>query len=387
MSNENIIHFGMLGTFSLKGGGEEKPIDLTTGKKALSLLQYLIVNHNRNISKDELLEKFYGDDNSNAPYGALRTMLVKVRGLLDEILPGKKNLIQTFSGYYQWDKNYQIVLDIEQFEALCMKARKSQDDESLDLMLQAIDLYKGDFLEANDSDWVFVLRQYYRTLFLDICKVALPLLYKKESWVDILNIAGRAYGIDFTVEDFTAYPMQALIALGQPAQAIKIYEVFEEQLQREFDVEPSDRVRKLYKLASDLRKKDVNLNDIFKLVSTDGEEQMAFLCTFEVFHNIVKLERRHMARSGQPSSLVVVGLDSQSIPNTDTRRLEQVLLKGLRTGDAVARLEIGSYILMLTGANEENANKVMERLEKNFHSKYPNSKVEISYQIEALREE
>lgn len=66
MSNENIIHFGMLGTFSLKGE-EEKPIDLTTGKKALSLLQYLIVNHNRNISKDELLEKFYGDDNSNAP--------------------------------------------------------------------------------------------------------------------------------------------------------------------------------------------------------------------------------------------------------------------------------------------------------------------------------
>lgn len=386
MSNENLIQFGMLGSFSLRGE-QEKTIDLKTGKKAISLLQYLIVHHDRSISKDELIEKFYGDDNSNAPYGALRTMLFKVRGLLSEMFPGQENLLQTFSGYYQWNKDYKILLDTEEFEELCLKARQFQNEESLPLLIQAIELYKGDFLEANESDWVLVLRQYYRALFLDICKAALPLLYKNEAWVEILNIGGRAYGIDFTVEDFTAYPMQALIALGQPEQAIKIYEVYSEQLQREFEVEPSERVKKLYKLASDLRKKDVGVDDIFKLVSTDAEEQTAFLCTFEVFHNIVKLERRHMLRSGQPSSLALVSVNGQSTLSTDNRRLEQVLLKGLRVGDAIARLEIGSYILMLTGANEENAYKVMERLKNTFYAKYPNSKIQINYKIEILRAE
>lgn len=365
-------------------GGGETPVDLKAGKKVLSLLQYLIANHERSVSKEELIEKFYGDDNSNAPYGALRTMLFKVRNILDEVFPGKENLLQTVSGYYRWNKDYQIILDVERFEELYLKVKNSQGEDILPILLEAIEVYKGDFLESNDSDWVLVLRQYYRALFLDICKATLPLLQKNEEWVEILNIGGRAYGIDFTVEEFVTYPMQALISLGQPEQAIKIYEVFKEQLFREFEVEPSEKVKKLYKLASDLRKKNLDVKDIFELVSTDGEEQMAFLCTFEVFHNIVKLERRHMIRSGQTSSLVVVSIDGQNIPSTDTRRLEQVLLKGLRVGDAIARLEIGSYILMLTGANEENAYKVMERLVNSYHTKYSNSNVMLKYTIETL---
>lgn len=383
MHEKNSIHFEMLGSFSYGDNG----MTLKTGKKALSFLQYLIVNHDRSISSDELIDQFWTENNSSSPSNALRNMLFKVRNLLEDMFPDKKDLLQTFPGYYAWNKNVNIKLDTEQFEAACLKARRTSGEEQLSLLLYAISLYKGDFLVSNDNEWVLVLRQYYRTLYLDVCKATLPLLHKKEEWMELLNICRQAYRIDFAMEEFTAYQMRALIAMGQPEQAIETYEAFREKMLQEFEIIPSEQVEQLYTLASDLRKKDVDMSDIFKLVCSNDEEQSAFFCSFEVFQKIVTLEKRHLARSGEPSALVIISLAGHSITATDTRRLERILLNGLRVSDPVARLEAGSYILMLTGASIENARMVMGRIDYNFHSTYRYSKAKINYQIELLKNE
>lgn len=381
MNEDNIIYFRLLGSFSYGNTG----VALKAGKKALSFLQYLIVNHDRSISSDELIDRFWSENNSNSPSGALRHMLFKVRNLLEDMFPGKKDLLQTFPGYYAWNKEISFKLDTEQFETACLKARRTQGEEQLPLLLHAVALYKGDFLASNDSEWALVLRQYYRTLYLDVCKAALPLLYKKEEWMELLSICSQAYNVDFTIEEFIIYQMRALIALGQPEQAIEAYEAFREKMFQEFELIPSGQLEQLYTLAAGLRKKDVGISDIFKLVCGNNEKQSAFFCTFEVFQNIVMLEKRHQARSGQPSALVIVSLGSRTALTTDIRRLERVLLDGLRAGDPVARLEAGSYILMLTGASIENANMIMSRIDCSFHSTYRCSKAKISYKIEPLK--
>lgn len=382
MEGENVIHFELLGSFSYGNTGTS----LKAGKKALSFLQYLIVNHDRNISSDELLDRFWMDSNSSSPSNAFRHMLFKVRNLLEEMFPGKRDLLQTYSGYYAWNPEVCIKLDTEQFETVCLKAKRTPgEEEQLKLFLEAISLYKGDFLASNDSEWALVLRQYYRTLYLDVCKSALPILYEKKQWMEILSICGQAYQIDFAMEDFTAYQMRAMLALGQPEQAIEKYEAFRERMLQEFEVIPSRQIEQLYTLATDLYKREVNVSDIFKLVCEDEEEQRAFFCTFEVFQKIVVLEKRHLARSGEMSALVIVRLGEKATPATDARRLERILLDGLRAGDPVARLEADSYILLLTGASLENARMVMGRIDYNFHSKYRYSKAKLCYQIEPLR--
>ena len=91
-----------------------------------------------------------------------------------------------------------------------------------------------------------------------------------------------------------------------------------------------------------------------------------------------------MAGSGQGSTLCLVSLVQKSTPTTDARRLERVLLEGLRAGDPVARLDAGSYILMLTGASEGNARMVMERIERTFHKVYSHSRACISFRVAPL---
>ena len=52
------------------------------GKKALSFLQYLIVNHGRNISSEELMEQFWPEADSSNPANSLKNMMFKTRSLL-----------------------------------------------------------------------------------------------------------------------------------------------------------------------------------------------------------------------------------------------------------------------------------------------------------------
>lgn len=202
--------------------------------------------------------------------------------------------------------------------------------------------------------------------------------------MEIVSICEQAYQTDFTVEDFTVYRMQALIALGQPEQAIEKYQIFRDKMLRELEMPPTERVEQLYILAAGLGKEDVGVQEILDLVCEEEPDQRAFFCTFEIFQSIVALERRHCARSQQPSSLVIVSLDQEGAPAADARRLERVLLDSLRAGDPVARLGAGSYILMLTGASLENARLVMNRIDYTFCRTYRRSKASLSYRLAAL---
>lgn len=398
MSEKKSLYFELLGSFSYgnlkraeknESGHEEKSEQigendstLKAGRKTLSFLQYLIVYHERNLSSEELIEEFWPEQ-SNDPGNALRRMLFKVRNILKAMFPEYDNLLLTLSGGYAWSPDICLKLDIKQFEEVCMEAGKRSGEERLKFLLLAVSLYKGDFLPSNDNEWAIGLRQYYRALYLDACKEALPLLGKKENWLEILSICERACKIDFAEEDFTAYAMQALIAMGQREQAIEKYEAFRVKMFQEFGISPSGQVEQLYILATGLIKKEMG----FKLLHKESEERTAFFCTFETFQSIVTLERRHLARSKGQSSLVIVSLDGGEVSTTDVRRLERVLLEGLRAGDPIARLEVGSYVLMLTGADEESAWSVMGRLDRMFHKTYWRSKAHITYHVSMLSAE
>lgn len=388
MIEEIILQFDLLGAFICKeiekGQTKNRVIPEKTGKKALSFLQYLIVNHARNISSEELIEQFWSEKGSSDPANALKNMLFKTRNLLKNMYPEQKNLILTLQGCYAWNPEVQVRLDTEEFEQACLKARKQTGKDYLDTLLRAVNLYRGDFLSGNDSDWAVSLRRYYQTLYLDVCKMVLPLLQEQERWTEMIGICEQASGVDFGSDTFIVYQMQALISMGHPERAIEAYQVFREMLWEEFEIEPAEQVEQIHTLADSMCQNNISGLDILKLVAEGEAENHAFFCTFGVFQSIVALERRHLARYGFCSSLVIVSLGNKVTPSTDARRLERILLEGLRTGDPVARLDAGSYILMLTGASEENAQAVMERIDRMFHKAYSHSQACISFRITAL---
>lgn len=384
---EKVIYFELLGSFSYGEGRRQTRSVPKAGKKTLSFLQYLIVNHERSISVDELIEMFWTEDRSSAPANALRNMLFKVRNLLKKMFPEQTDLLLTFPGCYTWNPAVRLEADTEQFEFICLEARKKSGEECYRLLMQAIVLYKGEFLGANDSEWALVLRQYYRTLYVDACRLVLPLLCEKKQWLDVISICDQGYKSDFTLEDFTACQMQALVELGQPEQAVEKYEAFRGRMQQEFGIAPTERIEQIYILAVGLCKRDIGVQEIFKLMQEDKSDGRAFFCTFEMFQSIAALEKRHLARSGKNSSLAIIRLGAGAVLSSDSRRLERVLLEGLRAGDPVARLEAGSYMLLLTGTGIDDALLVMSRIDSTFHKTYRHSRARLLYHVVALNPE
>lgn len=388
VEEKKILRFDLLGAFVCREEGdgqmENSVVPDKAGKKMLSFLQYLIVNHARNISSEELIEQFWPESDSSNPANALKNMLFKTRNLLKTMFPGHKSLFLTLQGCYAWDPSVEIRLDSEEFERACLDARKESGKGYLDTLLRALELYRGDFLSGNDSDWAVSMRWYYQTLYLDVCKMVLPLLQEQERWTEMISICEQASGVDFSTDTFIVYQMQALISMGHPERAVETYHAFREMLWEEFEIEPAEQVEQIHVLADSMCQNNMDTLDILKLVAEGESSNQAFFCTFSVFQSIVALERRHLMRSGQSSALVVVSLGNKVTPTTDARRLERVLLEGLRTGDPVARLDASSYILMLSGASEENARMVMERIDRMFRRAYSHSRACISYRITLL---
>ncbi len=384
MEETMTIHFELLGTFSSREARAAEKKNAASGKKAISFLQYLIVNHARNISAEELIEQFWRGQ-SRDPANSLKNMIFKCRSLLKAMFPDQKDLIVTLPGCYAWNPEVKLELDSEQFEQACLNVRKQNGEAYLEILLNAVALYKGDFLAGNDSDWALSLRRYYQTLYLDICRMALPLLQKQERWTEMINICEQAGGVDCSADTFIVYQMQALISMGHPERAIQVYQSFRELLWQEFEIEPSEQVEQSHTLAESMCQNNGNDRDILKLVAETELETRAFFCTFSVFQSIVALEKRHLTRSGLESSVAIVRLDNKVTPSTDARRLERILMECLRTGDPMARLDAGSYILMLTGANVENAWIVMDRIDRTFHKVYSHSKACISFRVSPLK--
>ena len=207
------------------------------------------------------------------------------------------------------------------------------------------------------------------------------MLSAEDRWIDIIHVCEQAYAKDSMVEEFTSYMMTGLIAIGQAEQAIAQYEAYRAYIWTELNLVPSEQVELLHTAAVDAIHAD-DATDIVRMLTEVETENTAFLCSFSAFRNITVLEARHMMRNKEESTLLVVKAESargdRALPTTDIRRLEKILLKTLRAGDPVARLNAGSYVVLLSGATTENARTVMERIDRAFHTAYPRSRAHLA---------
>lgn len=382
---ENCIYFKLFGggiAYRCSEDAEWEYLNKSgAGKKLTSFLEYLILNHGKDISSEELINVFWPEDSSSDPGGALKYTMHKTRGLLAQMFPHFENLLMTHRGHYTWNSNVKLMLDNEQFEEGCVDANRCNSSVSSQKLMQILDLYSGDLLTNNDAEWLMALRIYYRTLYIDACKSVLEMLSAEDRWIDIIHVCEQAYAKDPMVEEFTSYMMTGLIAIGQAEQAIAQYEAYRAYIWAELNLVPGEQVELLHTAAVDAIHAD-DAADIVRMLTEVETETTAFLCSFSAFRSITILEARHMMRNKEESTILVVKAESvrgdRALPTTDIRRLEKILLKTLRAGDPVARLNAGSYVVLLSGATTENARTVMDRIDRAFHTAYPRSRAHLA---------
>jgi len=366
----------MLGGFIVVSGENRITEHMKSSSKILKLLQYLIIHRRRFVSRGELLEIFCDGDRTGNPDSSLRMLVSRARATLaNNGLSYVGQIILFKNGGYSWNNAVSCDVDAEEFEALCkMAALNVGDDERLELLMQAVKLYKGDFLpNSADEMWVIPLARWYSSMFLDCVRGALELLTKKERYAEAEELCVQALRIAPFDEELLGYHLRVLIAQGRNADALATYKRMEDMFYDTIGVRFSDNLRSLYsQIQHPVIEDNLQLETVLKSYLGEADVPGAFYCDFGVFAALYTIESRSVARSGR--EVYIVRIDTRHEPGAKNggimKQLGEAITASLRMGDLFTRASPSQYLLMLHYLTHEDCKNLISRILHALDSKY-----------------
>lgn len=388
------LYVRMLGEFSISTDTQQLCDSENRSRKVWSLLAYLIYHRHRVVTQEELLALLWDDASASAnPNGALKTIFHRARTTLDRLWPrAGHELILRRGGGYCWNADFPLTLDIDQFDRLS-QAADQPETEVLPQALEALELYRGDFLDRMSSDpWIIPISVYYHNRYIQTLLNVLPALMAADRRQEVVARCQAAAVIEPYHEQVFAYLMRALLDLGEQKKVLSIYSEFSDQLFANFGILPSDELRALYfEAANTISDRTLPIELIYEQLKEADAPAGAMICEYDFFRAVCRSVARSIARTGITVHIALFTISDRAggdLPKRSLLRvmenLETQIRINLRRGDAATRCSISQYILMLPQANYENSCKVCERIVKAFYRKYPHSPATIQYSVHPL---
>jgi len=385
----------MFGRISLSIHGETLTDDINRSHKLWSVLCYLIVHRDRNVPQSEFIDMFWPLEDRFNPVNALKTLLYRIRNMLQPYFGPDISPILSRRGTYMWNPAIVLHLDIDQFEALCKQAQDTTLDDKLrmELFQEAIDLYRNVFLPKLSSHmWVVALRAHYHTIYLDAVTAYATLLEGEKRFEEMYDLCARASQLEALDEGLYILMIRSLLSQGKDTAALSQYEAATDLLYRNLGVSPSDNLRALY---AEIMKMDRNLEMDLEIIQEDlrgaASRPGAFVCEYGFFKEIYRLEARRLIRNGVSVHIALItvtlpntGAAPLDLLNTTMDQLLDILVDKLRRGDVISRYSSAQYVIMLPTANFENSTMVLDRIVATFYKHHRRNFLKLSYKIREL---
>ena len=390
----NKLRIVMFGEFSISYNDNTISEHSKRSKKLWLLLQYLAVHHDRAIPQSELIDILSGEDEGANPVSALKTQIHRLRDILSE-LKCELPIIVCINGAYCINPEIETEIDVEVFEK-AFKSAADEDDptEKLRLILEAVNIYSGDFLSKSAYEsWVVSLNTYYRSIYGKAVKTAIELLSKAGKLHDIIAICSKATAIN-PYDEFVHYShIKALAELGEQESAKKQYEIVTDFMMNKFGITPSKELMELYDTAIKTNK---SIQPDIDVVVADLKDKMpvtgAFFCEYQIFKHLYQLEMRDAQRTGASVNVCLLTvcdsngeIPSQNPLNKAVQRLQDCISRSLRGSDIFARYSVSQFVVLLLNTNEQNGSIIMKRIEKAFRRENTNKDIELKYIFKTTR--
>ena len=389
------VSITLLGGFTMNVDEEILTDEVNRSQKIWNVLSYLIVHRDRNVPQSEFIEQFWPDENSSNPVNALKTLLYRVRAMLEPLFGADIDPILSQRGSYSWNRAIECSVDADEFERLCQKAAEARlsDEKRMELYRRADALYRGDFLPKLSNElWTIPITARYHNLYLKSVKEFAALLEKHEAFEEMAAVCMRASLIDQLDEEIHILIARALLRQGKDAAALAHYESATDLLYRNLGVRPSQELRALY---TEIMAVEKGLETDLEVIQGDLREAAArpgaFVCEYGFFKEAYRLEARRAARSGQSVhvGLITVSLPDGGVPALNVLgatmdQLLQVMVGNLRRGDVVSKYSGAQFVVMLPAANFEDSTMVMERIVSAFYRQHRRNFLKLSYRLRAL---
>lgn len=214
-------------------------------KKAQAILCYLILNP-RTHSRQEIAGKFWPEVSESKARVSLRVALNKMKEQhLDTFLIAPRPTIA-----FDHDTNYWC--DVEAFENILNEFRRA-DEKDINLLKEAVDLYRGDFLDGFDAEdafgfdeWMLNQREYLRQLALHALDDLVNLFLGDNQFAAGIEYAHRLLELEPWRESAHRQLMWLFARSGNRPAALEQYEKCKEILLNDLGIEPDPETTAVY---------------------------------------------------------------------------------------------------------------------------------------------
>ena len=375
---ENVLYVRMLGGFSLRWNGKL----VAGGSKAsdsqnASLLQILIHERDKGVSRDRLEELLFADRDMSNIHHALQSVIYNTKKkLLNAGLPAE-NCIEQDKGVFRWSGSIPTVEDAACFEGLFHRAEEAPSpDERLALYLDACYAYGGEFLTVQTGTiWAAREARRYKEMFCTAVERATDLLRMNQDFFQMESLGLYAANID-PLADWETVTMEALVSLGRSEEARKLYDTTVQYYFNEQGLHPSKRLLEQFdRLGEKMQYRHAVLDQIQAELSGASDRSMGgYLCNYPVFLGIYRMVERMLERGGQSVYLMLCTVvDSKGNPMREGEILDQLVSRmsdavrqSIRRGDAMCRYGRGQCLVLLINTTRENCNVIQRRINARF---------------------
>ncbi|WP_253838220.1 AfsR/SARP family transcriptional regulator [Actinokineospora globicatena] len=234
-----VPNFGVLGVIRVQVGAAL--IDVGHARQRC-VLAALLVEPNRPVSVDLLIERVWGERPPTRARGTLYGYLHRLR----QALAGVGAEIRRGGGGYVLEVDEESV-DLYLFRRLVARSRQAGDREALDLLHRALGLWRGRPLDDVDGPWADSVRRVAEqdrwTALLRRNDIALREGHHDTLLAELLDLAD-AHPLD---EQLACQLILALYRAGRQAEALERFEFVRRVLAEELGADPGHELRELHR--------------------------------------------------------------------------------------------------------------------------------------------
>lgn len=228
---------------------DDIPVGRCVSSRARSVFAYLVVNRDASVSRDVLMEQFWGDSDPKDARNSLNVALHSLRRACKSA--GDLPIVHYKDGAYRLNTDLDLWTDVDDFLNLNERGRKfegiNKTDAAIEAYEQALALYQGDFLSDSPyEDWAAMMREKLRLLYLETLDRLSVIYFQREQFATCITLCQLILARDNCREDVHCRLMRCYARQNQHPLALRQYQACVEALQKELDVPPDEKTTALH---------------------------------------------------------------------------------------------------------------------------------------------
>lgn len=390
---ENSVRIQLMGNylFYIDEQRIENPVSKT--RKGSALMSFLILNRGKPVANQRLLRELWPSNTVTNPENALKTLVSRVRTLLNQMAPGLGRSIVSDRGAYHWEVQEGVKIDVLEildiFDAL---GRERDESAQKALYQRLLNLYKGDLYQTGDLDEEPAYAEQLHRQYLNAVYQYLDILHKEEAYNDISAVCRTALNVDSFDDHLHIELMKAMVNLNRITDAMDQYQHAANMTYRYLGTEPSESMQAFYRQLNRSRKSlKFNMDAIRNELRDSSSEHGAFVCDYNMFKEIYNLQMRNLERLGTTMFLGIIMIGDADDSHVNYIRqdnimngLIEILRDNLRKGDIITHFAPTIVAVLLPTVNYETGSMVMERVRLLFYKRFPNSSIPFHHRLGML---